>query len=58
MKLLRAISAQNKNEDEGSGVTAFRTLDRLTGMTRSFFGQSRCSAQLIQYIPIWRYSES
>ena len=37
VKQLRAISAQNKNEEERSGVTRFRSLDRLTAMTGSFY---------------------
>ena len=45
-----AISAQNKNEEERSGVTRFRSLDRLTAMTRSFYWQSRS-----EYSPIWTY---
>ena len=48
VKQLRAISAQNKNEEERSGVTRFRSLDRLTAMTRSFYWQSRS-----EYVPIW-----
>ena len=53
VKQLRAISAQNKNEEERSGVTRFRSLDRLTAMTRSFYWQSRS-----EYSPIWTYMYS
>ena len=34
------------------GVTRFRSLDRLTAMTGSFYWQSR-----YEYDPIWTYSE-